>query len=194
MLVNGNDFYCGNSSSNPLQLALKSMIPDVSGFATSSDFNSLKTSVSNGKSLIASAITGKGVSTDAGASFQTMANNIGAIPVGFSSSIPLPSSWTDYMLKYKADNDLTKYSKYAVTTFNEGDRYGTLIFVAVDRISRVGFAVSLSNNYNVWPYQVSGYIGPANLYGGVYGAMTFSNGGDSVKVSGAANIYLYGSS
>ena len=52
------------------------MIPDVSGFATSSDLNSLKTSVSNGKSLIASAITGKGVSTDAGASFQTMANNI----------------------------------------------------------------------------------------------------------------------
>ena len=38
--------------------------------------NELKTSVSNGKSLIASAITDKGVSTASDATFQTMANNI----------------------------------------------------------------------------------------------------------------------
>ena len=79
MLVNGSDFYCGNSASNPLQLALKSMIPDVSGFAMSSDLESLKTSVSSGKSIIASAVTGKGVSTAADASFQTIANNINSI-------------------------------------------------------------------------------------------------------------------
>ena len=41
-----------------------------------SEIESLKTSVSNGKSAIASAITGKGVSTAATATFQTMANNI----------------------------------------------------------------------------------------------------------------------
>ena len=41
--------------------------------------NDLKTSVSNGKSLIASAITDKGVSTASSATFQTMANNIGKI-------------------------------------------------------------------------------------------------------------------
>ncbi len=79
MLVNGNDFYCGNSASSPLQFALKSMIPDVSGFATSSELNSLKSSVSSGKSLIASAVTGKGVNTAADASFQTIANNISNI-------------------------------------------------------------------------------------------------------------------
>lgn len=45
----------------------------------SSEINSLKSSVSNGKSLIASAITGKGVSTASNATFQTMANNIGNI-------------------------------------------------------------------------------------------------------------------
>ena len=41
--------------------------------------NSLKTSVSNGKSAVASAITDKGVSTSATATFSTMASNIRAI-------------------------------------------------------------------------------------------------------------------
>lgn len=41
----------------------------------------LFTSVSNGKELIADAITDKGVTTSASASFQTMANNIGRIAV-----------------------------------------------------------------------------------------------------------------
>ena len=44
--------------------------------------NELFTSASNGKALIASAITGKGISTAADATFQTMANNIGSIPTG----------------------------------------------------------------------------------------------------------------
>jgi len=44
-----------------------------------SDISDLKTSVSNGKSLIASAITDKGVSTASDATFQTMADNIGNI-------------------------------------------------------------------------------------------------------------------
>lgn len=44
-----------------------------------SELNSLKTSVSNGKSAVASAITDKGVSTSATATFDTMAANIRAI-------------------------------------------------------------------------------------------------------------------
>ena len=40
------------------------------------------TSVSNGKSLVASAITDKGVSTSSDATFETMAQNIEAIPTG----------------------------------------------------------------------------------------------------------------
>ena len=43
--------------------------------------NDLKSSVSNGKSAVASAITDKGVSTSATASFNTMANNIRKIDV-----------------------------------------------------------------------------------------------------------------
>ncbi len=42
----------------------------------------LKSSVSNGKAQVASAITGKGVQTASDATFDTMANNIRAIPTG----------------------------------------------------------------------------------------------------------------
>lgn len=52
----------------------------------SDEISSLKTSVSNGKSAVASAITDKGVSTSATASFNTMANNIRSIPVGIFPS------------------------------------------------------------------------------------------------------------
>ena len=45
------------------------------------EVNNLKSSVSNGKSLIASAITDKGVSTASDATFQTMANNIRALQI-----------------------------------------------------------------------------------------------------------------
>lgn len=46
------------------------------------DISDLKTSVSEGKALIASAVTDKGVDTSADASFQTMHDNILAIPAG----------------------------------------------------------------------------------------------------------------
>ena len=49
-----------------------------------SEINYLKTSVSNGKIAVASAITDKGVSTSATADFNTMANNIRSIPSGSS--------------------------------------------------------------------------------------------------------------
>lgn len=54
---------------------------DTSSFATTTQLNELKTSVSNGKSAIASAITDKGISTAASAGFSTMANNIRKIKV-----------------------------------------------------------------------------------------------------------------
>ena len=54
--------------------------------------NELKTSVSNGKSAVASAITDKGVSTSATASFNTMANNIRKI--GMIVPATLPAGYT----------------------------------------------------------------------------------------------------
>lgn len=49
-------------------------------------------SVSNGKSLIASAITDKGIATEADATFQVMATNIGKISVGGSAETSNPLS------------------------------------------------------------------------------------------------------
>lgn len=56
--------------------------PSDIGAPTVDEFNSLKTSVSEGKALIAAAVTGKGVSTAADATFQTMATNIDSIVTG----------------------------------------------------------------------------------------------------------------
>ena len=50
--------------------------------AQQTEVESLKSSVSEGKSLIASAITDKGVSTSNRATFQTMASNISKIATG----------------------------------------------------------------------------------------------------------------
>ena len=95
MLVNGSDFYCGNGSGSLCQLALKNQVPsqyvhpstkqcnysvDLSGYAKSSELNSLKTSVSEGKKLVAAAVTDKGVQTAADSTFQTIASNIKNIP------------------------------------------------------------------------------------------------------------------
>lgn len=66
-------------------------------YATVAQYNELKTSVSNGKSLIASAITDKGVSTASDATFQTMSNNIRNIETNIYSGIKivdLPDGYT----------------------------------------------------------------------------------------------------
>ncbi|HEY8400795.1 MAG TPA: hypothetical protein VIK89_06010, partial [Cytophagaceae bacterium] len=61
-------------------------IEDAGGHFTATDvegaLNELFTSVSNGKTLIAGAITDKGVPTNPSDTFQQMATNIQAIPVG----------------------------------------------------------------------------------------------------------------
>ena len=51
----------------------------VTELAKQTDLNSLKSSVSSGKTLVANAITGKGVATSSSATFATMANNINSL-------------------------------------------------------------------------------------------------------------------
>ncbi|WEG18480.1 hypothetical protein PQ478_08355 [Alkalihalophilus pseudofirmus] len=52
---------------------------------TETEIDNLKSSVSNGKSLVATAITDQGVPTSSDAAFQTMANNIGLLGGGIKS-------------------------------------------------------------------------------------------------------------
>ena len=61
-------------------------------FATATELNEVKTSVSEGKALIAAAVTGKGVSTAADATFQQIATNIGKISQG-PSTISISASF-----------------------------------------------------------------------------------------------------
>ena len=76
----------------------------MSGYDT--EIASLKSSVSNGKSAVASAITDKGVSTSATASFDTMAANIGKIETG-SLVAYMDSTTADGIISVQYENDLS---------------------------------------------------------------------------------------
>ena len=83
-----------------------------------SELDNLKTSGSEGKSLIASAITAKGVSTAADATFQQMANNIRAIPSGGHFVDKAPDS-------QRSD----AYNKYYTFNIDAGYTLGTDVFI-----------------------------------------------------------------
>lgn len=92
-------------------------------------------SVSNGKSLIASAITDKGVETDADSTFEIMAQNIINIPSGSGGNVTIKvstvsASQTDY--PYKANNILLKnlFPNYQKLKFGES------IFFSLNSIYR----------------------------------------------------------
>ena len=76
-----------------------------------SEIANLKTSVSNGKSAVASAITDKGVSTSATASFNTMAANIGKIEIQSMLTLDIRKDYgtnPDIRAQYNsADNTFT---------------------------------------------------------------------------------------
>ena len=74
---------------------------DSTYFATATEMDECFQSVSNGKSLIASAITDKGISTAADATFQTMANAILSLMTG--GLIP-DSSWVDKVSRTLSDS------------------------------------------------------------------------------------------
>lgn len=65
-------------------------------FATATELNTVKTSVSEGKALIAAAVTDKGVSTAADATFQQIANNIGNIQTGSTAGVLYIDDFTGY--------------------------------------------------------------------------------------------------
>ena len=82
------------------------------------ELDNLKTSGSEGKSLIASAITAKGVSTASDATFQQMATNIRAIPSGGHFVDKAPDS-------QRSD----AYNKYYTFNIDAGYTLGTDVFI-----------------------------------------------------------------
>lgn len=87
------------------------------------DIEEVKKSVSDGKTLVANAITAKGVSTAANATFQTMANNVANIVEGTVISVTLPEG-----LMYgdvDQDGELTDEDKVIITRHATG--YETIL-------------------------------------------------------------------
>lgn len=72
------------STKTEVEQQIQDAIANNDNYATKDELNELKNSVSNGKTLIADAITDKGVPTSATDTFQTMANNIRDINGGGS--------------------------------------------------------------------------------------------------------------
>lgn len=84
------------------------------------ELNSVKTSVSNGKSAIASAITDKGVSTSGSDSFATMATNIENIQTGHTITL----DGVEYDDDVDLVSDLGRFEVYSTTyPANLGSKY-----------------------------------------------------------------------
>ena len=90
----------------------------ASYFATATELNAVKTSVSEGKALVAAAVTGKGVSTAADATFQQMATNIGKIETS-------PSYSTIY--NFSTSNSYVEYTWSLPSDVFTSELYGIMI-------------------------------------------------------------------
>lgn len=114
---------------------------------TNSEIMSLKSSVSNGKSAVASAITDKGVSTSATASFNTMANNIRNI-VSMSSPKLIPGNvlWSVGTPGYPA------YTPPIFERIPNMIIVGHKIFTGYNTIT--GQASTITGNYHYYFYNI----------------------------------------
>lgn len=110
----------------------------------SDEISSLKSSVSNGKSAVASAITDKGVSTSATASFNTMANNIRSIPVGIFPS---------------GSKSITSNGSYDISSFASVNVNVSGVVVAYIKATAPSGTTNIyanANGVNVNPIEVNG--------------------------------------
>ncbi|MFD2117244.1 hypothetical protein ACFSTH_13205 [Paenibacillus yanchengensis] len=106
-------------------------ISATGGTNVQAEINSLKSSVSDGKSKVAGAITDKGVPTPADATFQTMADNIIDIETAKPFPVPKLGEWI---------------SRQAIGNF-KSVAYGNGLFVA---ITRFGGDFSVSSDGISW--------------------------------------------
>ena len=125
--------------------------------------NELFTSVSNGKSLIAGAITDKGVPTLPSDTFQVMANNINQIPVGdYSIGDILPLSSIEYYPGCIWSFTEHTGTAYAVAVDNNGYVYSGSDDETVRKISPSGTQVWSFTGHTDWVHAVAvdnnGYV------------------------------------
>ena len=125
----------------------------VGSYATTAQLNELKTSVSNGKSLIASAITDKGVSTASDATFQTMSNNIRSI-TSMSSPKLIPGNvlWSVGTTDVYGNPEYPAYTPPIFEWIPNMIIVGHKIFTGYNTIT--GLASTITSNYHYYFYNI----------------------------------------
>lgn len=115
------------------------------------EINELFTSVSNGKKLIASAITDKGVETDANDKFATMAENIGKIDGGSSGGcISIPIDLNQYADTYTYISEVVgSMYRYLKLSSNGSTANTSNHYVEVQAFDDNGVNVALGKTSNV---------------------------------------------
>ena len=144
----------GSSTVNPMLATEEGFAADA--YQTKLQLESCFQSVSNGKILVASAITGKGVNTTSDAAFSTMANNIKSIKdvanntpgtataaditVGFTAWVngkkvtgtrPTPESRQEGLISVSHD-DLRNYYTYTIVFPKKFDTVPTVVLTSND--------------------------------------------------------------
>ncbi|MDR9744097.1 phage tail protein [Paenibacillus taichungensis] len=122
--------------------------PTLKRVLNQTDYDALFQFVSNGKALIAAAITGKGVPTAADAQFATIASNVEKIQQGRYQNLNITNNLNDFVIG--ASRDGTKWSSFA--KFPAGTKLITM---------NTG-AISFGNSYT--PVRNEQYAASMNLY------------------------------
>ena len=121
--------------------------------AANNEISSLKSSVSNGKSAVASAITDKGVSTSATASFNTMASNIRKI-TSISSPKLIPGNilWSEGTTDEYGKVEYAAYTPPIFERIPNAIIVGHKIFTGYNTIT--GKSITITANYHYYFYNI----------------------------------------
>lgn len=125
-----------------------SQLDNDSEYVTQTEIENLKKSVSDGKELVADAITGKGVETATDATFTTMAENIGQIETGNDivlqeSKTVNPTTSVQNVIPDDGYDGLSKVTVNAMKLQQKSSKSNI-----TDDLSTVGFLVAPDSGYD----------------------------------------------
>ena len=148
-----------------------SCVYDANGETVEAKLNEVFQSVSNGKSLVASAITGKGITTAADATFKTMADNIYSIQTDIFSGLTANNlTIQDYIVSINSGSSFFEPSKSDI--FRPGEKTWEIgIKVYIEKLtsnSQVFFGSDVANKfYNMPSLEIQPKTNSGKLWAGI---------------------------